>query len=174
MTKKGSPDEGGPPPAHEVALRILTAAAQSQASLTDKLSRRGYEPQEISETVAWLVEHGYVDDEKLARGYIAKRRTRGYGDTRIVAELRQRGIPNELASALVWPTDSILEREEEEGASGEDHEGEIERCVRQLRPYFDPETMGVSDAAVRRMQRRGFGTSTILRAIDQLRSSATL
>lgn len=79
------------------ALEMLSRRPYSRRELKDKLLRRGTDEQSVEDCIAWLDEHGFLDDgeyaDAVARHYTAK----GYGAGRVKSELRRRGIERELA-----------------------------------------------------------------------------
>ena len=79
------------------ALEMLSRRPYSRRELKDKLLRRGTDEQSVDECIAWLDEHGFLDDGEYA-GAVARHYTaKGYGTGRVKSELRRRGIERELA-----------------------------------------------------------------------------
>ena len=79
------------------ALELLSRRSYSRKELFDKLLRRGASEQSAEDCVAWLSEHGFLDDGEYA-GAVARHYTaKGYGASRIKSELRRRGVERELA-----------------------------------------------------------------------------
>ena len=93
------------------ALEMLSRRPYSRRELKDKLLRRGTDEQSVEDCIAWLDEHGFLDDGEyagaVARHYAAK----GYGAGRVKSELRRRGIEREQAedtlSALPENTEKL-------------------------------------------------------------------
>ena len=83
-------DDSPKRPVRETAARMLGARALSSAQLAAKLAERGYDETEISETVEWAVEYGFVDDAEYAGNLAEHYINRGYGKRRISQELRAR------------------------------------------------------------------------------------
>lgn len=94
--------------AEAAALRILGGAAQSQASLRRRLVHRGFSEEAADSATETAVTAGYVDDAALADSIVARRRGRR-GSSRIVAELRARGVDVELARTTVGAAVSMEE-----------------------------------------------------------------
>jgi regulatory protein len=93
--------------AEQAALRILGGAAQSEAALRRRLERRGFSAEAAQAATDAVVQLGYVDDGALARSIVARRQGRR-GSVRIAAELRARGVDDEVvrsAMAVVSPDD---------------------------------------------------------------------
>ena len=78
------------------AARLASGRMMSRKELTDKLSRKGIDPDTAEETADWLESLGAVDDAAyagvIARHYAAS----GYGPGRVRQELQKRGVPREL------------------------------------------------------------------------------
>ena len=78
------------------AARLASGRMMSRKELTDKLSRKGIDPDTAEETADWLESLGAVDDAAyagvIARHYAAS----GYGSGRVRQELQKRGISREL------------------------------------------------------------------------------
>ena len=78
------------------AARLASGRMLSRKELTDKLSRKGIDPDTAEETAGWLESLGAVDDAAyagvIARHYAAS----GYGPGRVRQELQKRGVSREL------------------------------------------------------------------------------
>lgn len=78
------------------AARLASGRMMSRKELTDKLSRKGIDPDTAVETADWLESLGAVDDAAyagvIARHYAAS----GYGPGRVRQELQKRGVSREL------------------------------------------------------------------------------
>ena len=78
------------------AAQLASGRMMSRKELTDKLSRKGIDPDTAEETAGWLESLGAVDDAAyagvIARHYAAS----GYGPGRVRQELQKRGVSREL------------------------------------------------------------------------------
>lgn len=78
------------------AARLASSRMLSRKELTDRLSRKGIDPDTAAETADWLESLGAVDDAAyagvIARHYAAS----GYGPGRVRQELQKRGVSREL------------------------------------------------------------------------------
>ncbi len=93
--------------AEATALRVLRGAGQSSASLRRKLERRGYTEAAASEAVRRCAAAGYVDDAALAASVAARHRRSGHGRARVAADLKARGVADDLiVEALDGQTDT--------------------------------------------------------------------
>ena len=78
------------------ALLLLSQRPHSQKELYDKLIRKGEGEEAAESAVAWLAEHGYLDDAAYAGSVVRHYSQKGYGAQRIRGELLRRGVPREL------------------------------------------------------------------------------
>jgi regulatory protein len=122
----------------------------TRAEARDWLARRG--EADVEGALAELDAAGLIDDERYARQFAAdKRELAGWGDERIAATLRRRGVDDELVEAAL--------AEEGEG-------GELERAVAVLarrgeRPGDDAER----GRCVAALARRGFAEEVAYEAV---------
>ena len=79
------------------ALEMLSRRPYSRRELKDKLLRRGTDEQSAEDCIAWLDEHGFLDDGEYAGAVARHYGAKGYGAGRVKSELRRRGIERELA-----------------------------------------------------------------------------
>lgn len=125
----------------------------SQKELSDRLVKKGTDPQEAQETAQWLADLGAVDDAAYAGVIVRHYAAMGYGPGRVRQELQRRGIPQEL-----WDDALALLPEGEEA---------IERFIRSKckgKP-LDRETQRKLAAA---LQRRGFSWQEIRPVLNRL------
>jgi len=66
-----------------------------------KLEEKGYQEQDIYDTLAFLQKQGYLNDEEYAMRYAESHAARGQGFYRIRQGLRERGIDEELAEQVL-------------------------------------------------------------------------
>ena len=78
--------------AEAVALRILTGAAQTEASLRRRLEQRGFSAAAARAAAVAAARHGYLDDDAFARSVGERRVRQGHGRAWVAAELRARGV----------------------------------------------------------------------------------
>lgn len=97
------------------AVELLSRSDQSVRRLSEKLARRQYSPEEIQETMAWLQEKHYVDDEAgCQRRFEYLFQSSSNSVKQICAKLIQQGYDSGLVRSCV-PED-IYEREREKAA----------------------------------------------------------
>jgi regulatory protein len=140
--------------ARDLCLRLLTARARTRAELARKLADRGY-PDDVSERVLdRLAVAGLVDDADFAEQWVRSRHANaGKGKRALAAELRTKGVDNEVITAALADIDAGAER------------GRAEQLVRDKlrREKLDADDR-VADAKVTRrlvgmLARRGYSQS---------------
>jgi regulatory protein len=100
--------------AREICLRQLTARARSRAELAATLRSRGVADDVAVVVLDRLTAVGLVDDSALAAAYVSSARAqRGLGRQALAAELRRRGVHQEVVEAA---TAVVADSDEEEAA----------------------------------------------------------
>ena len=101
--------------ARALCLRLLTARARTRAELEGQLTKRGF-PDEVSNRVLdRLAQVGLVDDADFAEQWVRSRRTNaGKGKRALGAELRTKGVDNDVITAALADIDAGVERERAE------------------------------------------------------------
>lgn len=89
--------------AKEAALRLLKYRARSRKELEDRLRRKSFSPEVISEIINWFEEQNLLNDKEFAQDWIAWRRRKGYGFFKIKKELREKGLEDELINKFLLP-----------------------------------------------------------------------
>ena len=101
--------------ARALCLRLLTARARTRVELADQLAKRGYPDDVSAQVLDRLAEVGLVDDADFAEQWIRSRRvSAGKGKRALAAELRTKGVDNEVISAALADIDAGAERERAE------------------------------------------------------------
>lgn len=136
--------------ARALCLRLLTARARTRAELEAQLAKRGY-PDDVSARVLDRLAHvGLVDDADFAEQWVRSRRLNaGKGKRALAAELRNKGVDNEVISAALAGIDAGAERQ---------------RAEQMVRDKLRRETLAGDDAKVVRrlvgmLARRGYHQS---------------
>ncbi|OGT09064.1 MAG: hypothetical protein A2X78_00340 [Gammaproteobacteria bacterium GWE2_37_16] len=78
------------------ALNLLARREHSRVEMQRKLLQRGYNLDEINITLDVLAKEGLQNEERFAENYTRSRFKRGFGPLHIHAELRIRGISEDL------------------------------------------------------------------------------
>ena len=101
--------------ARALCLRLLTARAHTRAELTGQLTKRGYPDDVSAQVLDRLAAVGLVDDADFAEQWVRSRRLNaGKGKRALAAELRTKGVDNELITAALADIDAGAERERAE------------------------------------------------------------
>lgn len=91
--------------ARRKALDLLARREHAVGEIRDKLINKGVGRQVVDNTVENLVVEGLLSDRRFVEDFLRARKNRGYGPLRIKAELRQRGIDDELVLDFINPRD---------------------------------------------------------------------
>lgn len=81
----------------DAAARQLSYRALPVSALHDKLIEMGYPEEAAAYALAYLSEHGFLDDHKFAESAVRSYARRGYGTLRIRQELTRRGVDRAAA-----------------------------------------------------------------------------
>ena len=97
--------------ARALCLRLLTARARTRAELAGQLTKRGYPDDVSAKVLDRLADVGLVDDADFAEQWVRSRRMNaGKGKRALAAELRTKGVDNEVISAALADIDAGAER----------------------------------------------------------------
>ena len=101
--------------ARNLCLRLLTARARTRAELEGQLAKRGY-PDDVSQRVLdRLTQVGLIDDADFAEQWVRSRRANaGKGKRALAAELRTKGVDNDVITAALDGIDAGAERQRAE------------------------------------------------------------
>lgn len=134
------------------AVRIVSAASVSRWDLEARLVRKGEDPQQAKEAVAWMEDLHLVDDRATAEQVVSSCISKGYGLMRAKQALYEKRIPKEY-----W--DEALA----------DYPDQTEKITAFLKSRLDADS---DEKQVRRavdaLIRRGHSYGTIRRALDAL------
>lgn len=134
------------------AVRIVSAASVSRRDLEARLVRKGEDPKQAKEAVAWMEDLHLVDDRATAEQVVSSCISKGYGLMRAKQALYEKRIPKEY-----W--DEAL-------ADYPDQTGKITAFLKS-RLDADSDEKQVR-RAVDALIRRGHSYGTIRRALDAL------
>ena len=134
------------------AVRIVSAASVSRRDLESRLVRKGEDPQQAKEAVAWMEDLHLVDDRATAEQVVSSCISKGYGLARAKQALYEKRIPKEY-----W-----------DEALG-DYPDQTEKITAFLKSRLDADS---DEKQVRRavdaLIRRGHNYGAIRRALDAL------
>jgi regulatory protein len=151
----------GRPSCHDQALRLLATRAHFAAELAKKLTRRGYEPEEIAETLERLRAAGYLDDAAAARSFVEGRQERqGLGRTRLRAELQRRGVGAEVVQEALA------------GTSDEDELARARQAAERWRRTSRATGPAGRASLARHLDRRGFSRRVVFGVVAEMGEDA--
>jgi regulatory protein len=136
--------------ARTLCLRLLTVRARTRAELEGQLAKRGYPDDVAGRVLDRLAQVGLVDDVDFAEQWVQSRRVNaGKGKRALAAELRTKGVDNEVITAALAGIDAGAERQ---------------RAEQLVRDRLRREKLGDDDTKVMRrlvgmLARRGYGQS---------------
>ncbi|HLC17457.1 MAG TPA: regulatory protein RecX, partial [Thermodesulfobacteriota bacterium] len=156
----GSEDSGKK--ALDTALRFLSYRDRSVKEVEERLRHRGFAPGETASSIEFLLEAGYLDDERFARNLAATRtRVKNWGPARIASELYTRGVSREI-------TEEVL--------SAIDEPSQTDTAERELKSWSRKNGVSLSgtsrknlEKAFRHLRARGFSTQVIINLINGCR-----
>ena len=90
----------------ERAFRFIAKRERTVSQVSARLERDGISQKVISEVVAQMVSDGYLSDQRFAALYAEDRRAiDGWGNERIITNLREAGISAEILESVVGSRD---------------------------------------------------------------------
>lgn len=89
------------------ALNLLTRREHSHIELRNKLISKGYNTDDVNAVLCALIAEGLQSDERFAENYTKMRANRGYGSLSIKAELRERGLSDEIINKTINAEDNF-------------------------------------------------------------------
>lgn len=137
--RRGAVDD--PATVLDAAARFLEARPRSTAEVRRRLREAGYRTDLVEDAIARLATLGYLDDEAFARAWVESRdRARPRSERALRAELRRKGVADEVVSTII-----------EDRASP----GAAERADADARGHADARGSPDDFAAARLLERRG-------------------
>jgi len=98
---KGSKEPPTPTDVRRAGMDLLARREHSRLELRRKLGAREFPDDLIEQALDALQDDGLLSDQRFAESFAGSRLRRGQGPQRIVAELRQRGVGDALATDAV-------------------------------------------------------------------------
>ncbi len=131
------------------AVRIVAASNVSKDDLQQRLVRKGEDPKQAAEAVAWMEDLNLVDDRETAAQIVSRCAAKGYGLARAKQALYEKRIPKEY-----W-SDAL-----------EDYPDQTEYILSFLRSKLDAESdQREKKRAIDALLRRGHGYGDIRHAL---------
>ena len=138
------------------AVRIVSASSVSKGDLQQRLVRKGEDPEQARQAVAWMSDLNLLDDARVAEQVVARCISKGYGLSRAKQALYEKKVPKRY-----W--DEALD-------DYPDQQEKIEDFLRS-RLYAESDGKEVKKA-IDALMRRGHSYGTIRRALNELRFDA--
>lgn len=88
-------------------LNLLARREHSKFELQQKLSNKGFVPEDVTKIIQDLANQGLQSDDRFVEAYINMRSRRGVGPVRIKAELQERGINKEQSGQFLIESDPV-------------------------------------------------------------------
>lgn len=149
--------------AHAVCLRLLTVRARTRAELSGRLAQRGYTDDVVSAVLQRLEAVGLIDDEDFAGQWVRSRQVNaGKGKRALAAELRMKGVDDEVIAATLGGIDAGAERVRAEEL--------VERRLRR-EALGDGEEAKVMRRLVAMLARRGYSHSMSVAVVTEALSA---
>ncbi|HET7038983.1 MAG TPA: regulatory protein RecX [Gemmatimonadales bacterium] len=146
--------------AYDTAVRLLAARGRSSQEIVTRLRHKGLGKDSVAHAVGRLEAEGLLDDANFARDYVRSRTDRGYGWTRILAELSRKGVDRLVAEQAV-------------AEAGGGDEGEVRERLLALARKRAAQLKGLDrDVARRRLvgylARRGYGAGELWQIVAEV------
>lgn len=137
--------------ARALCLRLLTARARTRAELAGQLTKRGYPDDVNAHVLDRLADVGLVDDADFAEQWVRSRRVNaGKGKRALAAELRTKGVDNDVITDALAGIDAGAERQRAE---------QLVRDKLRREKLGDGDDPKVMRRLVGMLARRGYGQS---------------
>ena len=137
------------------AVALLAQRARASGEIKQKLRRKLYMEDTIEMVIYKLEKERFLNDEEFAREWAASRARSRIGKSRIMQELRMKGIPQEMAENAL---DEVDEDESDEAAAS--------LALKLLKRYSsEPDERKAMQKMLAAMARRGYGYEESRRAI---------
>jgi regulatory protein len=148
---------GGESEARRIALDALSRTARTRGQLEALLQRKDVAPEAAAAVLDRFEEIGLINDVGYAEAFVESRhRVRGQGGRALSAELRRRGVADEVVADAVGALDPDLE---------------FETACRLARSRFDRMSRLAPEVKVRRLAgflaRKGYSGAIVARAVRQ-------
>jgi regulatory protein len=139
------------PPIRDRAMRYLARREHTRLELARKLTRVGYQEEDIESVLKDFIRLGWLSDERFAENYVQQKQAR-FGNLKLASELRSRGVDESTMQQLLSSA----------------KETELDRAREIWKKKFGAVPENAKDKArqMRFLQGRGFSIDTILHVIS--------
>ena len=145
--------------AKNVAFRFLGIRPRSVKEMVDKLSAKGFSPDLVDQTISYLKQHQFLDDEHFARDWVSCRLKRPYGINKIILELKQqKGVDSKIVAEAIQ---AAQENYDEEAIV-------LQLAHKRAARYKDLDPVKLKKRTFDYLAQRGFTLDSINKVIKQL------
>lgn len=144
--------------AKQKALNLLGYRARSRAEIAQSLRRGGFAEDIIEDVLAYLERLGLVNDEQFSQAWVKSRLIgKGMGKQRIKWELKQKGVPNDVAEDALSEIDEEIE-----------YQIALDSAKRRWAKYKDAEVNTKRRKLASFLRRQGFGWEVVSQVLGEL------
>ena len=93
--------------AKSVAVRLLSRREHSAFEIRNKLAKREFDDNEITQAVTELIQGDWLSDERFTEAYVRMRQLKGFGPIRISIELNERGVKESIVEMYLHAHDDV-------------------------------------------------------------------
>jgi len=144
--------------AQDYALKVLSYRERSRKEIQVRMERKGFEKDMIDKVLRYLESQKYLDDRRFAELWAHDCLRKGYGKWRVILELREKGVNQEIIDGVV----------KEVYATVDEIEMALELVNRRGYNLGSPEDKGVARRASQFLGRRGFSFSVIREVMSRM------
>lgn len=158
---------------YDCALNLLNFRDHSQKELSQKLTRRGANKEQVEQSLEKLTAYGIMDEERYAqRVYEAWLNKRVYGRQHLQAELSKRGVPQQYCAPILEQFTDALEAERAELAAEQFCKLNRKKIALGMASSDPKAKQKLYAAAGRFMASRGFGGGYMELVLEKMKAAA--
>jgi len=95
--------------AQDYALKLLGYRERSRQEIQVRMERKGFQREVIEKVLRYLEGQKYLDDRRFAELWTQGRLKKRYGKGRVILELREKGVNQEIIDEVVKKTYSSVD-----------------------------------------------------------------
>ncbi|MDP8264162.1 MAG: regulatory protein RecX [Candidatus Aceula lacicola] len=146
------------PKAKIAAFRLLKVRIRSEKELKSRLAQRNFSSKVINSILRGFKQIGLINDQDFAKSWIQSRIAKGFGERRIVLELKQKGI-----------SDSIIKNQIQKTQKTYSPKAVIRQLIeKRLKRYKSLEPLVIKRRLYGFLVRRGFDINIVLKEIHNI------
>lgn len=152
---------------NEAALRYLTNRSRTEGEMRKHLKAKGFDDEEIKETIEELKTFRYIDDSRYCGEYFRYAFGKGKGKRKVFSELREKGVDSETIEIAF--EDYEAEEGLDERARAFEEAEKVLRLANIDVEAGDEVTEKVLARIGRKLQSKGYDSGVIYSVIGELR-----